>query len=77
MVGRMRSDDGDLLVIFARDGEPDDELAVAPTGEHALKAAVAMLMKRDALRHGDTLTVQRNGGADLTMQDMRFRRYDP
>jgi hypothetical protein len=65
MAARTRSDDGDLLVTFSRDGE-DDELAVAPTGERALKAAVLILLRHDALRHGDQLTVQRNGSADLT-----------
>jgi len=57
MVALTRTYRGTLLVTFSPDGEePEQELV--PTGERALKTALLMLAKRDALRDGDSLTVQ-------------------
>jgi hypothetical protein len=56
MVARTRTEPNLLLITFETDGdEPEQELA--PTGERALKAALLLLAKRHALRHGDRLTV--------------------
>jgi hypothetical protein len=56
MVARTRIEPSLLLVMFETDGEePEQELA--PSGERALKAALLMLARRHALRHGDKLTV--------------------
>jgi hypothetical protein len=44
-----------LHVIFERDGREVDA-AIAQTGELALKAAVLMLSRLDALQDGDKLT---------------------
>jgi hypothetical protein len=57
MVGRTRTYRGTLLVTFTTDGE-EPEQQLAATGERALKVALLMLAKRDALRPGDSLTVQ-------------------
>jgi len=50
---------GSLLVTFSRQGE-NEEVQIALTGEKALTAALVMLMLRDELRVGDSLTVRPN-----------------
>jgi hypothetical protein len=57
MVTRTCSD-GELVVIFSRDGEKDEAMIVA-NGERAAKVAVLMVAGRGALRAGDQLLVQR------------------
>jgi hypothetical protein len=46
----------DLLVTFSREGE-NEHTQIVDTGENALKAAMRMLLRQDALRAGDSLTV--------------------
>jgi orotidine-5'-phosphate decarboxylase len=48
--------EGELLVIFSRDGERDEAL-VAPSGERACQTAVLMIVGRGVLYAGDQLTV--------------------
>jgi hypothetical protein len=61
MVARTRIEPGLLLVTFESDGEaPEQQLA--PTGDRALKIALLMIARRDALRHGDRLTVVKADG---------------
>jgi hypothetical protein len=62
MVARTRPE-GELLVIFSRDGERDDARIVA-NGERAAKMAVLMIASRDALHAGDQLLVQHYDKAD-------------
>jgi hypothetical protein len=57
MVGRTRTQ-GELLVIFQRDGENDDA-RIVPNGERAAVAAVLMIAGRGELHAGDQLLVQR------------------
>ncbi len=57
MVARTRSE-GELLVTFSRDGEPDDARVVA-NGERASVTAVLMIAGRGVLHAGDQLLVQR------------------
>src|SRR5260370_24110571 len=57
MVARTRTE-GELVVIFSRDGERDDA-RVVQNGERAAKVAILMIASRDALRAGDQLLVQR------------------
>jgi hypothetical protein len=46
-----------LLVTLTCNGEAEPEQSLARTPEAALKAAVLLLAKRDALYPGDALTV--------------------
>jgi len=62
MVARTRTE-GELLVIFSRDGESDDA-RIVPNGERAAKVAILMIAKRDALHAGDQLTVSSYDKAD-------------
>ncbi len=57
MVARTRSE-GELLVIFSRDGEQDDA-RIVPNGERAAVTAVLMIAGRGTLHAGDQLLVQR------------------
>ncbi len=57
MPGRTRTE-GELLVIFSRDGEPDDA-RVVPNGGRAAVTAVLMIAGRGELHAGDQLTVTR------------------
>ena len=56
MVARTRTE-GELLVIFSRDGERDDA-RIVPNGERAAVTAVVMIAGRGALHAGDQLLVQ-------------------
>ncbi len=58
--------DGSLIVIFSRDGEPDEiQLVLSP--ERALIIAMAMIAKRFGLYAGDRISVQRaDDGVDVT-----------
>ncbi len=52
-----RKPNGWLLVTFSRNGEPDDrQLVLSP--ERAIIVAVAMIVRRFGLYHGDRITVQ-------------------
>ncbi len=57
MVARTRTE-GELVVIFSRDGERDDA-RIVQNGERAAKVAILMIASRDALHAGDQLLVQR------------------
>jgi hypothetical protein len=48
-----------LSVVFTNAEGEEVERYDAPSGEHALKLALLMLAKRDALAAGDTLRVYR------------------
>jgi hypothetical protein len=63
MVARTRSYRGDLLVIFSRDGEPDDA-RLAPNGSRAASTALMMIALRGELIPGDRLTVREDDGVD-------------
>ena len=56
MVARTRSE-GELVVIFSRDGE-NDEAKIVPNGERAAVTAVLMIAGRGTLHAGDQLLVQ-------------------
>ncbi len=56
MVARTRTD-GELVVIFSRDGERDDA-RIVPNGERAAVTAVLMIAGRGTLHAGDQLLVQ-------------------
>jgi hypothetical protein len=58
MMARTQSYGGALLLRFERDGEPDD-FRVVPNGEAAVKVAVILLARRDALLVGDKLIVEK------------------
>jgi hypothetical protein len=62
MVGRTRPE-GELVVIFSRDGE-NDEARIVADGHRAANAAVLMIAARDPLRAGDQLLVQHYDKAD-------------
>ncbi len=62
MVTRTRSE-GELVVIFSRDGEKDEATIVA-NGERAAKVAVLMIAGRGTLHAGDQLTVSLHDKAD-------------
>jgi hypothetical protein len=62
MVARTRTE-GELLVIFSRDGERDEATIVA-NGERAAKVAVLMIAGRGLLHAGDQLTVSLYDKAD-------------
>jgi hypothetical protein len=62
MVARIRSE-GELVVIFSRDGEGDDA-RIAPNGERAAVTAVLMIAGRGVLHVGDQLLVHRDDEAD-------------
>jgi hypothetical protein len=62
MPGRTRPE-GELLVIFSRDGENDDARIVSD-GAKAAKVAILMIASRDALHAGDQLLVQSYDKAD-------------
>jgi hypothetical protein len=62
MVARIRTE-GELLVIFQRDGEPDDARIVSD-GHRAAVTAVLMIAGRDVLHAGDQLLVQHYDKAD-------------
>ena len=64
MVARTRIDRAVLLVTFSRDGE-EDEQQLAATGGRALKVAMLMLARQDALRVGDRLTVRKAEDGEL------------
>jgi hypothetical protein len=55
MVARTRPD-GELVVIFSRDGEPPDSRYVSD-GKQAWASAIALISAREQLQHGDVLTV--------------------
>jgi hypothetical protein len=55
--------EGELLVIFSRDGERDDA-RIVPNGERAAVTAVLMIAGRGVLHAGDQLLVQRYEEAD-------------
>ena len=57
MVARTRTE-GELVVIFQRDGERDDA-RIVPNGERAAATAVLMIAGRGVLHAGDHLLVQR------------------
>jgi hypothetical protein len=59
-----------LLVTFSNDGK-EEETQLAASGERALKIALLMLARRDALRHGDQLTVQKTDAEDHTAREPR------
>jgi hypothetical protein len=61
MVARTRSE-GELVVIFSRDGEKDEATIVA-NGERAAKVAVLMI-SGGTLHAGDQLLAQRYDEAD-------------
>jgi hypothetical protein len=50
MIARIRAE-GELLVIFSRDGERDDA-RIVPNGERAAVTAVLMIAGRGTLRAG-------------------------
>jgi hypothetical protein len=56
MVAHNQTHRGSLLVSFESNGE-EQEQHLASTGQRALVIALSMLARRDALRHGDKLTV--------------------
>jgi hypothetical protein len=56
MVARIQTHCGSLLVTLESGGE-EQERHLASTGQRALVIALSMLARRDALRHGDKLTV--------------------
>jgi hypothetical protein len=64
MVARARAE-GELLVIFSRDGERDDA-RIVPNGERAAVTAVLMIAGRGTLHAGDQLLVQRYDEADAS-----------
>jgi hypothetical protein len=49
-----------LVVVLSNDGH-EIERTTAATGKRAVKAALLMLAKLDALRPGDALRVEQNG----------------
>jgi hypothetical protein len=55
MVARIRPE-GELVVIFSRDGERDDA-RIVPNGERAAVTAVLMIAGRGVLHAGDQLLV--------------------
>ena len=57
MVGRTKTYRDGLLVTLTTNGEDEPEQVLARTPEAALKAAILMLAKRDALYPGDVLSV--------------------
>jgi len=61
MVARTRSYEGELVVIFSRDGERDDA-RIVPNGERAAVTAVLMIAGHGILQAGDQLLVQRYPG---------------
>jgi hypothetical protein len=62
MVARVKPE-GELLVIFSRDGENDDA-RIVPNGERAAVTAVMMIATRGVLCAGDQLLVQHYDKAD-------------
>jgi hypothetical protein len=56
MVARVKPE-GELLVIFSRDGEQDDA-RIVPNGERAAVTAVLIIAGRGTLHAGDQLLVQ-------------------
>jgi hypothetical protein len=62
IVARTRSE-GELLVIFSRDGENDDARLI-PNGERAAVATVLMITTRGTLHAGDQRTVTRSDAGD-------------
>ena len=57
MVARIRTE-GELVVIFSRDGDQDDA-RIVPNGERAAKVAILMIASRDARTAGlDLLACQ-------------------
>jgi hypothetical protein len=54
----MPTTSGNLLVTFAREGQPE-HFQIYRDGDKALKGALIMLLMMDELRVGDNLTVQR------------------
>jgi hypothetical protein len=62
MVGRVHTHRGDLLVIFSRDGEPDD-VRLAPNGDRAAAIAIMVIAGRGTLQPGDRLLVRGDEGA--------------
>ena len=62
MPARTRTE-GELLVIFSRDGERDDA-RIVPNGERAAKVAILMIAGRGTLHAGDQLTVSLYDKAD-------------
>jgi hypothetical protein len=61
MVARIRTYRGELVVVFSRDGEPDDARLV-PNGERAAVTAVMMIAQRAILHPGDRLLVRQDKG---------------
>jgi hypothetical protein len=62
MVARVRTE-GELVVIFSRDGERDDARIVS-NGERAAATAVLMIAGRGTLHPGDQLIVTRYDGEE-------------
>jgi hypothetical protein len=54
-----------LLVIFSREGAAE-ERRICSDGEHALISALRVIASQDALRAGDSLTVERYQRPTLT-----------
>jgi hypothetical protein len=54
----------DLLVVFSREGEPELR-QVVENGDQALNAAFLILGQQDALRAGDSITVEWHKPATL------------
>jgi hypothetical protein len=50
MVARVQSYHGHLLVAFTTEGD-EPEIQLVSSGERALKVALLMIAKREALRH--------------------------
>jgi hypothetical protein len=59
--------EGELLVIFSRNGERDDARLV-PNGERACQTAIMILAGRGVLHAGDQLTVTRYDTAEGDVQ---------
>jgi hypothetical protein len=55
--------EGELLIIFSRDGENDDARIVA-NGERAAQTAVLMIAGRGILYAGDQLTVTQHDATE-------------
>jgi hypothetical protein len=62
MVARVRTE-GELVLIFSRDGENDDA-RIVPSPERAAVTAVLMIAGRGSLHAGDQLLVQHYDKAD-------------
>jgi hypothetical protein len=63
MVAHIRRYEGDLVVIFQRDGEHDDA-RLAPNGERACATAIMMIAARGTLQPGDHLLVRQDEGGN-------------